>query len=214
MPLTISELTRFAILFTTVIAFQAVVARFPLEREAKRRWQHALTGHAMVQISYILPPILCKLGLFMGAIVIWYFRTYQSEHFLKAVGPIMRPHELAGQQLPTAFYFAVGCLITIALFPMPIARYAVECLSLADPLAAWFGQSIASPRITKSSSVAGSSACFVAAWMIGWMFFYKERSLLSITLGACGCTISEALPFTNDNLIIPIVTAFSIQLVP
>jgi dolichol kinase len=96
---------------------------------------------------------------------------------------------------------------------MPIARYAVECLSIADPLAAWVGQSIESPKITKSSSVAGSSACFLVAWMIGWVFFNKERSLLSITLGACGCTISEALPFANDNLIIPIVTAIFLELV-
>ena len=157
-----------------VVAFQIAAARLNLQREAKRRWQHAVTGHALVQISYYLPVPFCIAALVGASAGIWYLRKFQSDAYLKHFGPLLRPHELEEGHLPGAFYFLLGTAATVALFPIQTARYAVECLSLADPIAAWAGQSVSSPKLTKSASLAGCSACFVTAWCIGYCMLVND----------------------------------------
>lgn len=48
-----------------------------------------------------------------------------NELYLRALGPLLRPHEVAS--LPGAFWFVLGSAIAIALFPQDIAlqRYVV-----------------------------------------------------------------------------------------
>lgn len=199
-------------LIILVSAFQVAAARLNLQREAKRRWQHAVTGHALVQISYYLPVNLCIVALFMAVAGMWYFRTYHSDSFMQYFGALLRPHELEGGRLPGAFYFLLGTAATIVVFPIQTARYAVECLSLADPVAAWAGQSIASPKVAKSASLAGCVACFVTAWSIGYCML-DDFSPQGVAAGALACCFAEALPVGNDNLTIPIITSIVVQLV-
>jgi dolichol kinase len=128
--------------------------------------------------------------------------------------------------LPGAFFFLLGTIVAATLFPMPIARYAVECLSLADPIAAWVGQSISSPKLLpnqSTASVAGSLACFATSWLLGYFMLiqWAERgdddapiaiSIPCVTLSALACCLAEALPIINDNLSIPIVTALAVDM--
>lgn len=207
-------LLRGASLVILVAAFQVAAARLNLQREAKRRWQHAVTGHALVQISYYLPVPVCFVALVAASAAIWYLRHYQSDTYLQHFGPLLRPHELeeGGRCLPGAFYFLLGTALTVALFPVQTARHAVECLSLADPIAAWAGQAISSHKLTQSASLSGCTACFVSAWCIGYVMLDSSFSLLCITVSAMACCLAEALPIGNDNLTIPIITAFAVEL--
>jgi dolichol kinase len=229
----INLLLRGSSLVCLVVVFQVAAARLNLDREAKRRFQHAITGHALVQISHYLPVPLCIAVLSVACAGIWYIRMYQSEVYFQLFVPLLRPHELDSDEgrpkvLPGAFYFLLGTTMSAVLFPMPIARYAVECLSLADPMAAWVGQSISSPKLLprwtqSSASLAGSTACFATAWCIGYiMLLYwvddddddDDRAPVSIpclTVAALACCIAEAMPMVNDNLSIPLVTALSVQ---
>jgi len=201
---------RLAAIFVLIVLLQVAFAYFPLGRETKRRLQHALTGHALVQFSYFLPEAYCKLGISMGAVVIWYTFSYQSEAYLNVFGSLLRAEELEGRRLPGAFYFLLGAGAVYTLFPVDTARYAVECLSLADPFAAFVGQSVESKMITKSSSVAGSAACFVMALLVG---FTMLNEFSSIVAGALFCTISEAISCgLNDNLTIPVFTALAVHI--
>jgi dolichol kinase len=216
-------LLRVASFVVVIVAFQVAVARFSLEQEAKRRWQHAITGHALVQISYLLPIHLSIAALVAGAAGIFYVRHFKSDLYIHAFGPLLRPDELEDGRLPGAFYFLVGTALAATLFPMNTARYSVECLAWADPVAAWAGRSIPSPKFHKSASLAGCLACFATAWIIGWIMIkedaddgssrYDETAadMRRITLGALACCVVEALPFGNDNLLIPIITAAAVQ---
>jgi dolichol kinase len=216
-------LLRVTSFFVIIVAFQIAVARFSLEQEAKRRWQHAITGHALVQISYLLPIHLSITALVVGAAGIFYVRQFQSDLYMQAFGPLLRREELEDGRLPGAFYFLVGTALTVTVFPMNIARYAVECLAWADPIAAWAGRSIPSPKFHKSASLAGCLACFATAWIIGWIMIKKGEDdssrddetaatdLRRITLGALACCVAEALPFGNDNLLIPLITAAAVH---
>lgn len=190
--------------------FQFVAARrLALSTEAKRRWQHGITGHTLVLVSYVLPLQVCISALSVSVAVLYYLRVYHAELFLKHMGPLLRPDEQTSSTLPGAFYFLLGTTVTASLFPIQSARYAVDCLSLADPMAAWIGQSVPSPSLTTRATLAGSLTCFSTAWMIGGWYL---SSYTTMAAGAVACTVAEALPFGNDNLLIPIVTAAAIEL--
>lgn len=208
-------LLRVTSFVVVIIAFQVAVARFSLEQEAKRRWQHAVTGHALVQISYFLPTHLSIAALVAGAAGIAYMRHFKSDLYIKAFGPLLRADELEDGRLPGAYYFLVGTALAATLFPMDTARYAVECLAWADPFAAWAGRSISSPKLHKSASLSGCLACFATAWIIGWIMIKEgvdtAADMRRITLGALACCVAEALPFGNDNLLIPLITAAAVQ---
>lgn len=197
-------LIQASVVVLLLVGLQVAMARFAIDQEAKRRWQHGVTGHAFVTVSYILPTNLCIYALLAGAIGMYYVRFYQTDFFLQAFGPLLRSHEKESNRLPGAFYFLLGTAITTSLFPINVARYAVECLALADPMAAWVGKSIQSPKLNDSSSIAGCLACFVTASLVG--FAYLE-SMFQILAGSAACTLVEALSFANDNLLIPIATA-------
>ncbi|OEU09780.1 hypothetical protein FRACYDRAFT_264064 [Fragilariopsis cylindrus CCMP1102] len=235
-----SLLIRGGLLFIVVVLFQYFIARAPtVQKETKRRCQHAITGHALVQISYLIPKSIAILLLFVGCIVMYLMKTYYFTTFLQSFGPLLRPQELSGEILPGAFYFLVGTLITITtIHDIHIVRYSIECLALADPMASWIGSSISSPKIvtrkssSSSSSLAGCIACFITSWIIGyWMLFLnnnnndsnnnessdsnsnssKPFTITTVFIGATVCTIAEGLPFGNDNLNIPVLTAFVIE---
>jgi dolichol kinase len=215
-------LLRVTSFFVVIVAFQVAIARFSLEQEAKRRWQHAITGHALVQISYLLPIHLSIAALVFGAAGIAYVRHFKSDLYIQKFGPLLRSDELEDGRLPGAFYFLVGTALTATLFPMNTARYAVECLAWADPIAAWAGRSIPSPKFHKSASLAGCLACFVTAWIIGCIMMKdvddgsrddeRAADMRRITLGALACCVAEALPFGNDNLLIPLITAAAVSI--
>ena len=203
--------TRAAFFFIAVVILQTAMAGLNVSRETKRRWQHAITGHAFIMISYLIPIYQGIAALAVGAAGIYYMQQYHNRTYLRLFGPLLRPEEKQYGRLPGAFYFSVGTALTIALFPIQIARYAVECLALADPMAAWVGQSFGSPHIHRSATVAGCMGCFATAYAIGWYYLADSVSLHHITVGALVCCFVEALPLGNDNLLIPLATAAAVQ---
>ena len=200
-------------LIVLVVIFQVVVVtQIHLNKDAKRRWQHALTGHALVQVSFVLPVEVCIVLLLLGASLIAIIQIFFFETFIQLFGEILRPEERAGHRLPGAFYFLLGAAVTAYLVPLPVARYAVECLSMADPMASWIGSSVRSPNIHSSASVAGCLACFVSAYLLGFLYLPSLAvSLKQRLLGAMACTIAEALSFDYDNLLVPILTAAAVE---
>ena len=213
---------RGGLLLLLVVLFQYFVARAPnLPKETKRRFQHALTGHALVQISYVLPRSVSLVLLLIGSIGMYVAKTFFFETFLEAFGGLLRPQEISGEVLPGAFYFLVGTAFVVSGLVtenMGIARYAVECLALADPMASWVGSTIPSPKFamatadggTRISSLSGCLACFGTALGVGW-WMLASQDFTTLLAGAVACTIAEGLPFGNDNLNIPVITAFVVD---
>ncbi len=212
---------RGGFLLVLVVLFQYFVARASVQKETKRRFQHALTGHALVQISYVLPKSVSLLLLIIGSIGMYVAKTFFFETFLEAFGGLLRPKESSGEVLPGAFYFLVGTAIVVSGLvtnDMGIARYAVECLALADPMASYVGSTIPSPKFTltkadgetRTSSLSGCMACFMTALGVGFWMIGGEN-VTTLVAGAVACTIAEGLPFGNDNLNIPVITAFVVN---
>jgi dolichol kinase len=206
-----SPLIRVSSFFVLVLAFQIAVAKLSLGKENRRRFQHAITGHALVQISYFLPIDICIGALALGCLGILYVQLYQSTTYKQLFEPLLRPEELREGVLPGAFYFLLGTMITACFFPLDIARYAVECLSFADPLASFVGKSISSPKISANASIAGCFASFFTALFLGMVCF--DLAWTEALAGSFACSTVEAfLSIMNDNFSIPVATAAAVCL--
>eukprot|EP00934_Nitzschia_sp_Nitz4_P004755 Nitzschia sp. Nitz4//scaffold36_size144017//74960//75637//NITZ4_003096-RA/size144017-exonerate_protein2genome-gene-0.33-mRNA-1//1//CDS//3329549486//4745//frame0 len=214
--LTSSTLFRVGSLLALIIAFQVVLPRAfasKLSPQTQRRCQHAITGHALVQVSYLISRRWACVLLFLASAAIYILQVYHSPLFRKLFGGLLRPHEMRPGVLPGAFWFLVGSGLTVWFTDdWTIARYAVECLAWADPVASWVGGSLfpSSPRITPHSSVAGCLGCFGTAIGVGylWLGTSKWETILG---GALMCTIAESFPYVDDNLTIPLSTALVVQ---
>ena len=180
-----------------------------ISQESRRRIGHATSGQGLICISYVLPAHWSIIALWLASSLLAYLVYMFPQYYLRTFGPLLRSHELNGHALPGAFYFLVGTAITATFFEMNIARYALLCLSWADPMAAWIGQFIESPRIAKGASLAGCLGCFVTAWFIGFLML---DDWVRIALGAAACTIAEATPIFDDNFVIPVATATSVTI--
>lgn len=204
-----SLLGRAGTLVLLVVAFQVLIANVSLKRETKRRLQHALTGHALVQISYVVSRNAALSLLGLGAAGMFILHQYFPSRFRKAFGGLLRPNET--KDLPGAFWFLTGTAATILLVDdWEIIRYAVECLALADPMASFVGSTIRSKSINSNSSISGCVACFATAYLVGqWMLVHSSNQRLLV--GALACTIAEVSPYGNDNLSIPIATALAVK---
>ena len=177
-------------------------------QEGRRRIGHATSGQALICMSYILPVQWSIVALWLSSFLLASLVYMTPQFYLETFGPLLRSHELKKNALPGAFYFLVGTAVAATCFDMSVARYSLLCLSWADPMAAWVGQSIKSPMLTQDSSVAGCLGCFLTAWMIGYLML---DDWFRITMGAAICTISEASPIGDDNFVIPVATAIAVS---
>jgi dolichol kinase len=196
-----------------------------LSKESRRRIQHAMTGQLMICVSHMLPLPICTAALLAGMALVLYVYLVHNPWYKKTFGSLLRPSEQ--DCLPGAFWFLLGTWITVVLvgvvrvIDIDIGRYAILCLSYADPMAAWVGSSISSPRVAivgTNATMAGCCAAFVTAFVLGAGMLEGGgtghwNSLLEVGIGALACTLAECAPFGNDNLLIPIGTASAVQLV-
>ena len=201
-----------------------------LSKESRRRIQHATTGQLMICVSYILPLPICTVALLAGIVLLLFVYHVHNPWYKKTFGPLLRPSEQ--DTLPGAFWFLLGTWIIVTLvcvfgvIDIDVGRYAILCLSYADPMAAWVGSSISSPRIggggvSTNATVAGCGAAFVTALILGVGMLGGAGSqnglvlpvVVESVIGALACTLAESAPLGNDNLLIPIGTALAVQLV-
>lgn len=197
--------------FVAVVALQIFFSSITLSDESRRRFQHVITGQFLVLISYVLPIRYCHALLWTGLAAIIYVRACHDDWYRRVFGKLLRPYELNYGTLPGAFYFLLGTAIVAALFPVHLARYSVLCLSYADPMAAWIGTSIfPSFKIHASATISGCLACFLTSYLVGRIMLPSHTNTCYI-VGSVICTIAEALPVVNDNLIIPVATAVAVQ---
>ena len=213
-----------AVVVVIVLQLILVSNQVKLSTEGRRRIQHAITGQVLIVVSYVLPLWICTIALLLGILLLLHVYHVHKAWYQKTFGPLLRPSELT--TLPGAFWFLVGTWVIATLvaivhvIDMDVGRYAVLCLSYADPMAAWIGSTIPSPRVvgTTSATMAGCCAAFGTSFLLGIAILGKapqqyQTPWLEILVGALACTFSECLPFGNDNLLIPIGTSVAVQLV-
>jgi dolichol kinase len=102
-----------------------------------------------------------------------------------------------------ATYFIFSTILTILLFPKPIAIASILILIVSDTAAALVGKGIGKVRIF-GKTLEGSLAFLVTSLVIVWIYPRLDR--FSGSLAALGAALIEILPIRlNDNLSIPLV---------
>lgn len=100
-------------------------------------------------------------------------------------------------------YFLFASILTILLFPKPIAITSLLILILSDTAAAFVGKGFGR-RFLYGKTVEGSVAFLISSLLIVWLYPGLDR--LSGSLAALGSTLVEMLPLPfDDNLTIPLV---------
>lgn len=132
--------------------------------------------------------------------------------FIACSKHVMRERECHTYNGTTALL--LGTFVVIYVFPPEIAKLALLCLAVADPLASYVGVKYGKDRLTANKSLQGSSAAFAACFVISLLFFFSENLfsgrmlIVSLLTGLTG-SFSELINIKNldDNLTFPILQA-------
>jgi phosphoserine phosphatase len=109
-------------------------------------------------------------------------------------------------------YFAVGILVTLLLFPLPISGAAIAMFALGDSTASILGGRISRKPLpfNKSKTIEGSLAGFFFAFLAGSFFIQPVYALI----GSAIAMAIEYLPLPiNDNILVPVFTGLALTLI-
>ena len=103
-------------------------------------------------------------------------------------------------------FFALGILLTLLLFPLPVSSVAIAAFTLGDSMASIFGGTFGQRALpfNKGKTIEGSVSCFFFAFCAALFFTTPAFAFLA----AVATAIIESLPWPlNDNLVTPLFTA-------
>ena len=109
-------------------------------------------------------------------------------------------------------YFAIGILVTLLLFPLPISGAAIAMFALGDSTASILGGRISKKSLpfNKNKTIEGSLAGFFFAFLAGSFFIPPIYALF----GAAIAMTIEYLPLpVNDNVLVPVFTGLALNIV-
>src|SRR4030042_1161380 len=149
-------------------------------------------------ISLVLPLFIALLSVDL----LRHFHPGMASLFRKFFfGRVLREEEKPA--FMGATYFIFSTILTILLFPKPIAIASILILIVSDTAAALVGKGIGRVRIF-GKTLEGRMAFLITSLVIVWIYPHLNR--FSGSLAALGATLIEVLPIKiNDNLTIPLV---------
>ncbi len=187
-----------------------------LASELKRKALH-LTS-LVLPIGFYLSPeawtVTWKRGLLALVIVALAVEVVRLHHprtrdvFRHFFGELLRGHEDAS--LLGSTYHVIACLLTIHLFPKPVAVLALGYLIVGDTVAAIVGKAIGGSRIF-GKTLEGATAMFAVC--AAMKFLLPEIPVSVGLMGAAVATVFEFLPIPlDDNFRIPLSAGFAMEL--
>jgi len=158
---------------------------------------YAFTSEETV-LLFLVPFFLCYLSVDL----LRHFHAGMASLFRKYFfGIVLREEEKP--TLMGSTYFLFSSILTILLFPKPIAIASLLILILSDTAAALVGKGIGKIPIYRKT-LEGAIAFFFSSLLIVWI--YPDLDRFSGILAALGATVIETLPIPlDDNLTIPLI---------
>lgn len=185
-----------------------------LKREIKRKIFHLASmifplGYIVIErenmLIFIAALFVISLGMEIGRIFIPKIGQYINPIFES----IMRGAEK--KKISGATYLLAGAGITIYYFDKDVAIIALLLVSVSDTAAAIIGTAYGKVRLW-GKSLEGSTAYFAATGML--MMLTQSLTLEQMLVGLFTSTLVELLPIPiNDNLTMPVIAGFAMQMV-
>ena len=180
-----------------------------------------------IHIGSFLIPLLCKYleinAWLVGALIILVTMVYVVSEFARQKGagiPLfsrITSKAAVGEEnwgFATApILFALGILVPLLVFPVPIGYVSIAVLTLGDGFAAIFGKKFGSIPIPldKSKKLEGTLLGFLSAFLGTLFFIDPARGLVAAAVGM----LVESTPSPiNDNISIPILSGLVIMAIP
>ncbi len=196
-----------------IIHGKTTLKSFPPPRDIIRESIHASGFFMPVLAIYFGVPLV---ALFISLMIVF----YTASEFCRVKGinvpffSTVTRHAASQSELCeftlAPIYFAFGILITLLLFPAPASYAGIAIFTLGDSTASLIGGTISKKPLpfNRSKTIEGSLGGFFFAFLAGSVFVAPWIALVG---AAIGMTI-EYLPLPiNDNLLIPIGTAFALM---
>ena len=187
-----------------------------LQSELKRKAIHLAS--LSIPLGYYLSPDAWQRdwerALLAAVLVSLAVEVFRLNHprtrnvFRHFFGELLRNHEEAS--LLGSTYLLIACLLSIWLFPKPIAVLALSFLIVGDTMAAIAGKTLGRTRIF-DKTLEGSLACFAVCF--GLTRLVPEVPLHVGLVGALVATVFELLPVPlDDNFRIPLSAGIAMEL--
>jgi dolichol kinase len=106
----------------------------------------------------------------------------------------------------------LGALLSLLLYPSPVASIAIYALAFGDGFASLVGKFFGHlrPAIMMGKSIEGSSACFLSVFIATLALSNQFKTTFIAALTA---TLVEAMPLEDyDNLALPMAVGFILQI--
>ncbi len=187
-----------------------------LAAELKRKAIHLAS--LVIPLGYFASPpswfVWWERALLASVILSLAIEVFRLNHprtrhvFRHFFGELLRNHEEA--TLLGSTYLLIACLLSIHLFPKPVAVLALSFLILGDTVAAIVGKSMGRIRIF-DKSLEGSLACFAVCYALTAVM--PGIPFPVGLVGAAVATVFELLPIPlDDNFRIPLSAGFAMEL--
>jgi diacylglycerol kinase (CTP) len=154
-------------------------------------------GASLVLASTILVLLACAEALRIGlSLDLPFFRKHLKEKEMKK---------------PTgSLFYVISCLLVILIFDRLTAVAAIFVLAICDPLSSIIGSKWGRRRVL-GKSPEGTLTFFVSSVLVLTCFSF---GIAAVFVAACTATAAEFLSsrFIDDNLSIPLATAFALSL--
>ena len=122
---------------------------------------------------------------------------------------LTRRHE--DRNLLGSTYLLISAVLTIEVFPEPIAVASLGALILGDTAAALVGKTMGRTRFLGGKSLEGSLACFAVSFLFAWGVVGLDATVAFV--GSLVATTFEALPIPlDDNFRIPLSAGYAMKL--
>jgi len=98
----------------------------------------------------------------------------------------------------------LGALLTLLLFPPPVAAAAIYALAFGDSASSLVGKFLGRirPAFLKGKSLEGSLACIITSFLAGFFVFREWKTALAMGIVSL---VIDALPLRElDNLLLPL----------
>eukprot|EP00771_Trimastix_marina_P002860 gnl/Trimastix_PCT/4026.p1 GENE.gnl/Trimastix_PCT/4026~~gnl/Trimastix_PCT/4026.p1 ORF type:complete len:225 (-),score=38.79 gnl/Trimastix_PCT/4026:46-720(-) len=191
-----------------------------------RKVFHAINGIIMLSCHYLFGHKLFTKGLLLISIVFTiadFSRSYlpfAQKIARKLIGFLMRKEE--AKQMTGSTFYMIGCAIVFLFFPPLIAKVATVHLAFGDPIASFFGILFGDrmPRLSNGKSLIGTAAAWMvnmaatACLLAGVQPLAGGAFAAAVIITSLFGALAEACPLpVNDNLVIPLVSAATTQVV-
>lgn len=182
--------------------------------ELKRDLFHCLglvipIGYLWLSKEIVLWGIALAMVLYIGSDLLRLFHKGFRVFFYRLVGELIKPRE--ERNLIGSSYFLIGAMLSVLLFEKDAVIPALFVASVSDILASAVGSRWGKRRFTGSRSLEGSLAFFGSAFCL-LAVLYPGPWYWSMAVAAATALV-EAISFkVDDNLSIPLFTAFMLQL--